>query len=148
MTIEQDGVQLYRHIHHPRIPRLAFIGFNHGVFHIPASELSAVWIEAVTSGDLVLPSAEEMEASAARVAAWKRANTNFEPQRGFTTSNHFHQYFDVLLGDLGVSARRKKNAVAEIFSPYGATDYAGVADEYLAGRAERTAPLRPMPLDT
>jgi hypothetical protein len=102
----------------------------------------------VASGDLVLPTVEEMEASSERVATWKRANSNFEPQRGFTTSNHFHQYFDVLLGDLGVNARRKKNAIAETFIPYGATDYAGVADEYLAGRAKRTAPLRPMPLDT
>jgi hypothetical protein len=148
MTSAEDGVQLYRHILHPRIPRLAFIGFNHGVFHIPASELSAIWIEALMSGDLVLPSAEEMEASSARVAAWKRANTNFEPQRGFTTSNHFHQYFDVLLGDIGVSARRKKNAIAETFSPYGPADYLTVTDEYVAGRAKRTAPLHPLPLDT
>jgi dimethylaniline monooxygenase (N-oxide forming) len=148
MTSVDDGIQLYRHLIHPRIPRLAFIGFNHGVFHIPASELSAVWIEALTSGDLVLPSAEDMEASAERVAAWKRANTNFEPQRGFTTSNHFHQYFDVLLADIGINPRRKKNAIAETFAPYTASDYAAVADEYLAGRAKRTQPLRPLPLDT
>ncbi len=148
MTAEEDGVQLYRHLVHPRIPRLAFIGFNHGVFHIPASELSAVWVEAVASGDLVLPPVAEMEERAARVAAWKRANTNFEPQRGFTTSNHFHQYFGALLGDLGVKARRKKNAIAEIFAPYDAADYAGVAAEYLAGRAKRTEPLHPLPLDT
>ena len=100
------------------------------------------------SGDLVLPTIAEMEERSARVAAWKRANTNFEPQRGFTTSNHFHQYFGALLGDLGVNARRKKNAVAEIFSPYDAADYAGVVDEYRAGRSKRTAPLRPLPLDT
>ena len=82
------------------------------------------------------------------MAAWKRANTNFEPQRGFTTSNHFHQYFDVLLGDLGVNPRRKKNAVAELFAAYDAADYAGVAEEYRQGRAKRTTPLRPLPLDT
>ncbi len=148
MTAEDDGVQLYRHLIHPRIPRLAFIGFNHGVFHIPASELSAVWVEAVTSGDLALPPASEMEERSARVAAWKRANTNFEPQRGFTTSNHFHQYFDTLLGDLAVNPRRKKNGVAEIFAAYNAADYAGVAEEYRAGRAKRTEPLHPLPLDT
>ena len=147
MTAEADGVQLYRHIIHPRIPRLAFIGYNHGVFHIPAAELSAVWIEALLSGDLLLPSVEEMEERSARVAAWKRANTNFEPQRGFTTSNHFHQYFDVLLGDLGVDPRRKKNGVAEIFAPYNAADYAGVAEEYRQGRAKRTSPRRPLALD-
>jgi dimethylaniline monooxygenase (N-oxide forming) len=147
MTAEDDGVQLYRHIIHPRIPRLAFIGYNHGVFHIPASELSAVWIEALISGDLQLPSSTDMEQSSARVAAWKRANTNFEPQRGFTTSNHFHQYFDVLLGDLAVNPRRKKNRMAEIFASYNAADYAGVAEEYRQGRAKRTTPLRPLPLD-
>src|SRR5215211_2396401 len=27
---EKDGPQLYRHMLHPRIPRLAFAGFNHG----------------------------------------------------------------------------------------------------------------------
>jgi cation diffusion facilitator CzcD-associated flavoprotein CzcO len=148
MTAEDDGVQLYRHIVHPRIPRLAFIGYNHGVFHIPASELGAIWIEALISGDLELPPVEEMEDRSRRVAAWKRANTNFEPQRGFTTSNHFHQYFDVLLADLAVNPRRKKNAMAEIFSPYSAADYAGVAEEYRQARAKRTSPLRPLPLDT
>jgi cation diffusion facilitator CzcD-associated flavoprotein CzcO len=148
MTAADDGVQLYRHIIHPHIPRLAFIGYNHGVFHIPASEIGAVWVEALLSGDLKLPTVAEMEDRSARVAAWKRANTNFEPQRGFTTSNHFHQYFDVLLGDLGVNPRRKKNAVAELFSAYDAADYAGVAEEYRQGRAKRTAPLRPLPLDT
>ena len=148
MTAADDGVQLYRHLIHPRIPRLAFIGYNHGVFHLPAAELSAVWVEAVTSGDLVLPPVAEMEERSARVAAWKRANTNFEPQRGFTTSNHFHQYFDTLLGDLGVNPWRKKNAIAEIFSPYDAVDYAGVAGEYAAGREKRTSLLHPLPLDT
>lgn len=148
MTAEEDGVQLYRHIIHPRIPRMGFIGFNHGFFHLPASELSAVWLEALLSGDLQLPTAEEMEDRSARVAAWKRANTNFEPQRGFSTSNHFHQYFDVLLGDLRVNPRRKKNALAELFAPYNAADYAGVAEEYRQGRAKRTSPLRPLPLDT
>ncbi|MEO8758840.1 MAG: NAD(P)/FAD-dependent oxidoreductase [Devosia sp.] len=148
MTSVDDGVQLYRHILHPCISRLAFIGYNHGVFHIPASELSAIWIEAVTSGDLVLPPLAEMEERSERIAAWKRANTNFEPQRGFTTSNHFHQYFDTLLGDLDVNPRRKANGVSEIFAPYDAADYAGVAGEYEAGRAKRISPLHPLPLDT
>lgn len=148
MTAEEDGVQLYRHIIHPRIPHMGFVGFNHGFFHLPAAEISAVWLEAVLSGDLQLPTVEEMEDRSARVAAWKRANTNFEPQRGFSTSNHFHQYFDVLLGDLGVNPRRKRNVMAEIFSPYNAADYAGVAEEYRQGRAKRTSPLRPLPLDT
>ena len=30
---EPDGVQLYRHAIHRRIPRVGFVGFNHCIFH-------------------------------------------------------------------------------------------------------------------
>src|ERR1700751_650168 len=35
LEAEPDGAQLYRHLWHPRIPRVAFAGFNHGFLHVP-----------------------------------------------------------------------------------------------------------------
>src|SRR5690606_35688142 len=35
LEADADGVQLYRHLVHPAIPRLAFAGFNHGFLHVP-----------------------------------------------------------------------------------------------------------------
>ncbi len=104
---EPDGPQLYRHLLHPRIPRMAFAGFNHGFFHVPGVELATIWLAAWLRGDLVLPPLAEMEGSMARVREWKRRHVLFEPSRGVAVSTRFHQYFDTLLGDLGLSPYRK-----------------------------------------
>ena len=146
MRAEPDGTPLYRHVLNPRIPRLAFAGFNHGFLHVPAVELAMIWVGALLRGDVLLPSSDEMLASAGRVHEWKRAHTQFEPTRAYLISNHFHQYFDVLLGDLGVTPWRKGNRNAEINAPYGPADYATVFEEY--EQARTSGPRRTLPLDT
>ena len=52
---ESDGVQLYRHLLHPEVPRIAFAGFNHGFMHVPAVEIGMLWLSALLAGDLTLP---------------------------------------------------------------------------------------------
>ncbi|MHB1104615.1 MAG: flavin-containing monooxygenase [Devosia sp.] len=148
MTGELDGVQLYRHLLHPRIPRLAFAGFNHGFLHVTGVEVSMIWYGSLIGGNLALPSPEMMEASAAKVAEWKRKHTLFEPTRAYGVGIHFHHYLDVLLAELGVRHRRKKNALAEQFEPYVAEDYAGVFDEFEAAKARRGLPLPTLAFDT
>jgi dimethylaniline monooxygenase (N-oxide forming) len=37
--ISSDGIHLYRHMIHPDLPDLAFVGFNHGFVHLPTTEL-------------------------------------------------------------------------------------------------------------
>jgi len=143
-----DGTQLYRHLLHPRIPRIAFAGYNHGFFHVPGVELSMLWLAAHLRGDLILPSLEEMEQRMDEVHRWKQENTLFEPSRSYAISTRFHQYFDVLLGDLGLSPYRKSNPLFEMLAPYSAGDYSGVLEEYEKSRAASTTPRRPLPLST
>lgn len=51
--------------------------------------------------------------------------------------------------DLGVSPYRKySNVLAEVFGRYAVSDYRGILGEYERARAERTAPLKTLPLDT
>jgi cation diffusion facilitator CzcD-associated flavoprotein CzcO len=146
---EQDGVQLYRHLIHPRIPRMGFAGFNHGFMHIPEVEIGTLWLIAVLRGELALPPVEEMERSIERIRSWKRANIQFEPSRSCATNTRFQQYLDILLKDLGVSPYRKlPNVFAEVFGRYAAADYGGVLDEYNRRTAHRTRPLTPLRLDT
>ena len=140
-----DGVQLYRHILHPRVPRLAFAGFNHNPFHIPGVEVAMTWLGAVLEGSIVLPSADEMEQSTFKVRDWKRAHTIFEPTRAYWVSNRFHQYLDVLLMELGVKANRKNNPLSEFFAAYAPEDYAGVFDEY---KRSKRSPRPALPFDT
>jgi hypothetical protein len=145
---EPDGVQLYRHIVHPRIPRLAFTGYNHGFLHIPMVEVGALWIAALLAGELELPPVAEMEATIERVRAWKRANVTFEPSRGCAVATRHQQYLDIMLQDLGLSPYRKSNPVAEVFMRYGAADYAGLLEEHQRRRVSGPVRLRPVALDS
>lgn len=130
---EDDGVQLYRHIVHPAAPGLVFAGYNHGFMHVPAAEVGALWAVAMWRGELALPPREQMERDIAHVQAWKRAHIHHEPSRSCAVSTRYQQYLDILLQDLGLSPYRKlPNVLAEVFQRYGAGDYAGVVDEYLA----------------
>jgi len=145
---EPDGPQLYRHLIEPRIPRLAFAGYNHGFLHVAGVELATLWLCAHLRGDLVLPPAEEMERHIEEIRRWKRAHILFEPARGAAVSTRFHQYFDVLLADLGLRRYRKPNALSELCSWYSARDYDGIFDEYERGRDPAGPPRRPLPVAT
>ena len=147
LEAEDDGVQLYRHVIHPQIPGLAFAGFNHGFMHVPAAEVGALWVAALWQGKMQLPPADKMADAMAHVLAWKRKHIHFEASRSCAVSTRFQQYIDIMLADLGVSPYRKlPNVFAEIFSAYGASDYRGVVDEFLAQPAR--GPRRPLDLKT
>jgi cation diffusion facilitator CzcD-associated flavoprotein CzcO len=144
---EDDGVQLYRHVIHPRLPHLGFAGFNHGFMHVPAAEVGALWLAAVWRGELRLPPVEQMERDIEHVRAWKRANIHFEPSRSCAVNTRFQQYIDIMLADLELSPYRKlPNVIAEIFAPYRPADYTRVVDEYL--QKPRTSARMPASLPT
>jgi dimethylaniline monooxygenase (N-oxide forming) len=145
---QSDGAQLYRHLLHPRVPRLAFAGFNQSFLHFICVEVGMVWLGATLRGDITLPSPEEMERSIERVRQWKQENILFAPSRSYDVSTRFHQYLDVMLADLGVSPYRKKNPLTELLGAYQSDDYRGVFEEWERGRARRPAPGRPVALDT
>ena len=149
LEAEKDGPQLYRHMLQPRIPNLAFAGFNHGYMHAPSVEIGTQWLCAYLRGELELPDAEEMERSIETVREWKRANIKFENARSCAVSTRFQQYIDILLKELQVSPYRKlPNPFAEVFSRYGASDYKGIYEEYEQAKSKRATPMRTLPLDT
>src|SRR5258706_1725274 len=149
LEAENDGPQLYRHLIHPRIPQLAFAGFNHGYMHVPTAEIGTQWLCAYLRDELQLPSVDEMEHSIEHIRNWKRANIKFENARMCAVSTRFQQYIDILLMELEVSPYRKlPNVFAEVFSRYEASDYKNIYEEYERNKAKRTSPLHVLPLDT
>ena len=149
LEAEKDGVQLYRHLIHPRIPRLAFAGFNHGYMHVPSVEIGTQWLCAYLRGELQLPTPEEMEKSIETIRTWKRENIKFENARSCAISTRFQQYIDILLMELEVSPYRKlPNVFAEIFSRYEASDYKDIHKEYERKKTKRKTLLQTLPLDT
>ena len=101
--------------------------------HFPAAEVGALWLAALLRGNLVLPARESQLRCMATVAAWKPAHIKFEPSRACAVSIRLQQYIDGLLTDLGMSPYRKlPNVFAECLARYGASDYTGMVDTYLA----------------
>ena len=146
---ENDGIQLYRHVLHPDIPRFACSGYNHGFMHVPAAEIGAIWLCAYLNGEIRLPARAEMLRCMENTREWKRKHINFEPSRSCAVNTRFQQYMDIMLQELGISPYRKMpNLLAEVFVQYGADDYRNILDEYLSGANERNAPLPSLPLDT
>jgi len=149
LEAEKDGPQLYRHLIHPRVPRLALAGFNHGYMHVPTVEIGTQWLCAYLRDELELPSSDEMERSIENIRNWKRENIKFENARSCAVSTRFQQYIDILLMELEVSPYRKlPNPFAELFSRYEASDYEGIYEEYERKKQKRIAPLKTLPLDT
>lgn len=132
-----SGPQLYRHIIHPRIPNLAFAGYNHSFLHIPSAEIGALWIDAMLSRRLSLPEPEEMEVAIKYIEDWKDAHIAYEPSRSCAVNTRFQQYIDIMLSELNISPYRKlPNIFAEVFGRYGPADYSGIVDEYIIKRTE------------
>jgi len=144
MLEKEGGAQLYRHLYHPRIPRMAFIGLNQSLLFMPSVEISTLWMVAVWKGEMVLPSVEKMEQCTRRVESWKKLNQAFDPTISYVTHARYQQFIDTLLSDLGISPYRKfPNMLAELFGSYGAADYSRVFAEYDRALLTRTTPLKP-----
>ncbi|WP_428261970.1 flavin-containing monooxygenase [Haliangium sp.] len=148
LEADDDGVQLYRHLLHPRVPRLAFAGFNHGALHVAAVEIAMLWLSAYLRGDLRLPPVAHMERCIEQIKAWKREHMLFEPARACTVNARFQHYADVMLRELGLNPYRKRGLRAELFEGYGAADYGGLIEEYEQARRARARPFEPLPLCT
>lgn len=149
LEAENDGVQLYRHLLHPRIPKVAFAGFNHGFMHIPAAEVAMLWLSAYLNKEIEIPCADEMESVIQNILQWKRQNINYEPSRSCAVNTRFQQYIDIMLQDLGVSPYRKMpNVFAEPFVQYGAADYKDILKDYEKGRDQSVLPRQVSSLAT
>ena len=127
---EQDnysqGLQLYRHVLHPDVPNMAFMGWNAGYLHCSHVYLASVWLSSMLDGELKLPPKEEQREMCIRMANWKRENLNYEPNLNSAIHTRILHYNDTLLRDLRLDPYRKSNFVEEIFGRYVPGDYKGI----------------------
>ncbi|KAK7304736.1 hypothetical protein VNO77_42623 [Canavalia gladiata] len=118
-------VPLYRQIIHPGIPQVAIIGYNSGLSHMFASEMKSQWVAHLLDGKIELPCIREMEKDA---KLWGE-NMQQNGGRYYWKSCIAHigiWYHDQLCRDMKQNPKRKKGAFAELFEPYGPTDYVGL----------------------
>ncbi|MDX1711627.1 MAG: NAD(P)-binding domain-containing protein [Rhodovibrionaceae bacterium] len=125
----EDGFYLYRHMLHPAVPGLAFIGRASTVCSILTYSLQARWLAELLKGAHSLPDADVMRHDIEQMRSWKRSWMPPSGARSARLIIHMQHYHDELVKDLGVSPLRKRGVFAplkELIFPYEPADYGSI----------------------
>lgn len=121
-----DGIYLYRHILHPDVPNMAFVGRASSFMSVATFSLQARWLAEAVAGTVQLPDADTMRAQIAALKQWKQSWMPPGPARSATLLLHMAHYHDELLLDISADPLRKKGVLApikELLVPYQASDF-------------------------
>ena len=140
---DDDGFYLYRHILHPDVPNLAFIGRASTFLSVLTYCLQARWLAEVVAGRVVLPDRAKMWQEIKEMKTWKRAWMPFSAARGARLLLHMLNYHDELLTDFGANPLRKRGILAplkELIVPYQPCDYRVIVSGDWEASEGRTSP--------
>ena len=129
LQIGADGLYLYRHIVHPDLPKLAFIGNASTISSVLTYSLQARWLGNLIAGKFSLPNQKAMREEIDSLREWKRRWMPPSEQRGARLILHMLHYHDELVRDIGASVLRKTGFFAplkELLAPYEPRNYRGV----------------------
>ncbi|KAF4671778.1 monooxygenase [Perkinsus chesapeaki] len=97
-----EGPWLYRHIVHPEISDLGFVGWASTNVSISSSTLQALWLAAFWRGRIIATSSD-MRNDISKYRRWAQENIPATPQRPCTIFFYINLYHDQLIEDLGIS---------------------------------------------
>ncbi|KAE9448891.1 hypothetical protein RHGRI_012861 [Rhododendron griersonianum] len=112
---------LYRGTIHPLIPSMAFVGYIESVSNLHTAELRCKWLARLVDDQFKLPSVEKMLQQTTNEMEIMKRTTRFYKRSCISTFSINHS--DEICEEMGWSSWRKKNWLAEAFSPYNSQDY-------------------------
>ena len=103
------------------IPNMAFVGFIESVANLHTSELRSIWLARLIDNKFKLPTIDRMLEQVSKEIEVAKRTTRFYKRHCISTFSINHS--DEICEEMGWSSWRKKNVLAEAFSPYGSRDY-------------------------
>ncbi|KAK3001918.1 hypothetical protein RJ639_021157 [Escallonia herrerae] len=121
MEFPSGMMPLYRGTIHPFIPNMAFVGYVESVSNLHTAEIRCKWLARLVDDRFKLPNVEKMlEQTTTEMEIMKRT-TRFYKRNCISTFSINHS--DEICEEMGWTSWRKKNWLAEVFSPYNSQDY-------------------------
>ena len=121
IAIKRNRVELYRHVFHPDLPNLAFVGLcTVAGAHIPVAEIQGRWVARVLAGNMQLPATKEMSLA---IEQYRSHPSNQSP---IPMEVQLLDYVDEIAGILGVRPRlwRHLRLLPELLlGPFSAKHY-------------------------
>ena len=127
---------LYRRILPPAQQRLAFVGFFPTLTCPLSSEVGAHWAAQLFTGNMSLPSTEEMDQAIELLENWARERVP-EQEDGVFTGPYIGHYVDELMRDMGMPTMRTSNFLKEYLGSFLPSRYATLGEELKAAREGR-----------
>lgn len=133
--------RLYRFMVPPELvgdKNIGVVGAISSLMHPVCAQAQALWLVAYFNGNLLAQPATSGGIPSGRV--WEDTMIHSQFPRWRYPGGHGDRYpvlffdgipyVDLLLDDLGLPVRRKSNIFAEIFQPYGPSDYRNLVEEW------------------
>jgi hypothetical protein len=116
---------------------LVFLGFFNTFPKVLLAEIQALWAIAYLEDKInVVDTQSHITQEARTWCCWSDLRYPFGHGSKFPdTAFDIIPYFDILLKDLGLVSRRKRSWLGEMWSPYGASDYRGIVEEFKSREA-------------
>ncbi|XP_016452604.1 putative flavin-containing monooxygenase 1 [Nicotiana tabacum] len=115
-------IPLYRGTVHPLIPNMAFVGYLESVSNLHSAEIRCIWLSRLVDDLFKLPPVEKMLEQVTQEMEIMKRTTRFYKRNCISTFSINHS--DEICEEMGWQSWRKKNWLAEAFSPYNSQDYA------------------------
>lgn len=101
MLIDEEGnFQLYRHLIHPEIPQMGFVGYNNSLYSQLTSEVGAWWLLDYVNGIISLPSKLEMYQEISTELDWMKSRFQQVVVGGSCIATFCLRYIEQLLKDM------------------------------------------------
>lgn len=100
---------------------MAFVGYIESLSNLHTAEVRSIWLSRLVDNKFKLPNVEEMLEQISKEMEIMRQSSRFFKRHCIATFSINHS--DEMCQEMGWNAKRKKNWLLELFSPYTAQDY-------------------------
>jgi cation diffusion facilitator CzcD-associated flavoprotein CzcO len=135
----QQNFRLYRHLIHPEIPQMGFVGYNSSFFSQLTSELGAWWLLEYLNGNLALPPIDQMYTDIQAELDWIQKKFAASTANGFCINQFTLRYLDQLMIDMGATTNPHPiwQGISQVMKPVDPLAYGEARREWQSRRTLR-----------